>query len=73
MSSTDSPVEVGEADDVYIFRVSPMKKLFFRHTVSTVVLHLILLPLDGKKIHQKTSMKLKNSLYEHKWQFQDND
>lgn len=50
MSSTDSPVKVGEADGIYVFRVSAMKKLFFSHIApKIVVLHLILLPLFRDK------------------------
>lgn len=50
MSSTESPVKVGFADDVHIFIVSAMKKLFFGHIAPTVVvLHVSFLPLFSKK------------------------
>lgn len=54
MSSTDSPVKVGEADGVYVFRVGAVEKLFFCHIAPKIVgLHLILLPSLGNKETRK--------------------
>lgn len=50
INSTESPVKVGVADDIHIFIVSTMEKLFFHDITPTViVLHVPFLPIFSKQ------------------------